>query len=67
MLESQSIEVPCPQCGKKAKKTIGWIKAHSEYTCAGCNNTVKLDRNKFLREIEKAEKSIRDLTKGFGR
>lgn len=33
-IDSAEIELPCEKCGRKTKKSIGWIKTHSKFTCA---------------------------------
>lgn len=57
LFDSQSIEIPCPQCGHKHPKTIGWIKAHSEISCR-CGVTVQLDKGQFVSEMAKVDKML---------
>ena len=68
-LDSAEIEIPCQKCGSKTKKSIGWVRAHSEFTCA-CGATTTLDASQFKSEIAKVERSLADLQrtlKQFGK
>ena len=42
-LDGATIEVPCPKCRYKSRKTVGWLKAHSELTCIGCGTRISSD------------------------
>ena len=55
--DSQTIEIPCPDCGKEHPKTIGWIKTHSDLTCS-CGVKIELDKGEFVRQIARIEKSL---------
>lgn len=59
-LDSSEIEIPCEKCGHKTKKSIGWIKAHSKFTCA-CGVAITLDASQFKSEIGKVEHSLSSL------
>ena len=65
IFDSGEIPIPCPECRKKATKTIAWIKAHSELTCAGCGAVIHLKKDELLSGLKKAEKSIADLDRAF--
>jgi len=67
VLDKQTIAIPCPQCGKKADKTITWLKANDKFTCGGCGGNVTVDRNQFLSEIKKAEKMLADFKRSLGK
>lgn len=64
LLDKQEIEIPCDKCGRKTKKSIGWIKTHSEYVC-GCGTTIKLDTRQFKSEIAEVERSFANLQRVF--
>lgn len=67
LLDSAEIEIPCPDCGHKTTKSIGWIKAHSDFTCAGCNSNVHLNRGQFLGELRKVDSAVDGLKRTIDR
>lgn len=62
MLDNKTLRIPCTTCGQETEKTVGWLKAHDYFTCA-CGQGIRLERDQFLGEIRRAEKSIADLGK----
>lgn len=68
-LDNEQIEIPCKNCGRKSKKSIGWIKSHTEFSCA-CGTRIRLQASQFKSEIAKVERSLGDLErslKNFGK
>ena len=65
ILNDHSINIPCPQCGQKTAKTLGWIKAHTDFMCAGCGRLITLDRDQLIGELRKVEKSISEFGRQF--
>ncbi len=61
ILNDSTIDLPCPGCGHETPKTIGWLKRHKEYQCAGCKETVNLDTGNLMKEIRKVENEFRKL------
>lgn len=53
-LDSGAFDIPCPECGHKNRKTVGWLKTHKQFVCAGCRKvTIKTgDFQKGMREVE---------------
>lgn len=62
LLDSAEIEIPCENCARKTKKSIGWIKSHNNFTCT-CGTIITIDANQFKTEFAKVEKSIATLQK----
>ena len=62
---SAAVDIPCPKCGHKHSRTIGWIKTHTSLTCesSSCGSVMELDQGKFVDEIRKAEKLVDALPK----
>jgi hypothetical protein len=60
MFDNQTISIPCPECGHKTRKSIRWIRAHDEFTCQ-CGVVIRLERDKLLAGLEKAEGAIANL------
>lgn len=68
-LDNEEIEIPCENCGRKSKKSIGWIKGHTEFSCA-CGTRIRLQASQFKSEIAKVERSLADVQrslKNFGK
>ncbi len=65
MFEDQKIGVPCPECGHKTQKTIGWLKTHDKLTCAGCGSNVVIDSEKLFSGIKEAEKTVAKFRKSI--
>jgi len=62
MLDNKTLRIPCATCGQETEKTVGWIKANDHFTCA-CGQGIKLDRDQFLGEIQKAEDALASLSR----
>lgn len=60
--DSAEIEIQCPQCDKKFKKTIKQLKGR-DVMCPHCN--VRFETSKFKKGLDQVEKSNQDFLKGF--
>ena len=60
ILDGFEIEIPCPKCGRKTKKSIGWIKTNRQLSC-GCGTVINLKTDQFRRETAKAEQLLADF------
>lgn len=60
LLDKNEIAIPCENCRRKTKKTIGWIKTHDKFVCV-CGTEITLDAKQFKSEIAKVERSMADL------
>ena len=67
LLDSTEIGIPCPECAHETKKSFGWIKAHSDFTCSGCGRNIHMDRDQFLGELRKTDAAIDDLKRSIER
>jgi len=69
MFEDKTVEIPCPQCGRKIAKKVGQFPAHGnhETDCPGCGARIRVDADKFTRGIRDAEKGIAELKRNFGK
>jgi len=61
------INVPCPGCGYKTRKTGGWLRAHNEFTCVGCGTRVTMESRQFHDGLWKVEDSLDKLGKASKR
>ena len=67
MFETSKINIPCPECGHKTKKTISWLKANDVMVCGGCSKQITLDRKDLLAGLKKAEKILDDFKRSIGK
>ena len=52
LLNTYEGSIHCPSCGRYNKKSIGWIKRHSDFTCS-CGTVTNLDKQKNkIAEVE---------------
>src|SRR5574343_305616 len=58
------ISIPCKSCGRETKKTIGWIKDHTEFTCA-CGTVIRLDTSQFKADITKVDRALSDFERSL--
>ncbi|WP_287880461.1 hypothetical protein [Acidovorax sp.] len=56
-LDSHTVDIPCPGCGKKVAKTIGWLKTHPKFDCA-CGQPIAVDLSQFKQGLAGAQKSM---------
>jgi len=60
MIENVSINVPCPECGKRTKKTMKWVQSNPTMPCE-CGATVDLDANEETRAIRELKTALKRL------
>jgi predicted RNA-binding Zn-ribbon protein involved in translation (DUF1610 family) len=67
-LSQVTLDFPCPHCGHKFHKTIGWAESHSYVACPSCGRNIHFNasdlRNAFqiARDaITKFQRRIRDF------
>ena len=52
---------PCPRCGDKLLKQIGWLKQNTRVHCYGCDTNSLFHKENFLRALQQAERAIDDF------
>jgi DNA-directed RNA polymerase subunit RPC12/RpoP len=57
ILDEQTIDISCPDCGTEHTKTIGWMKTNDNIACT-CGATIVLDKSEFLDEIRGVEEAL---------
>lgn len=63
--DDQMLEFPCPNCGKKIKKSVRWFKQDGHSCPHGCGLVFKTGQ--FQRQLKQAEKMIADLSGNLSR
>lgn len=66
MFDNAEIPIECANCGRKTKKTVAWLKNHTDFTCS-CGTRITIDASQFIREMKKVDKSIDDLKRTLKR
>ena len=63
---NQSIDIPCPACGKAISKRIADIKRKPKFPCpvSGCNGAI--DATDFVSGLKKAEDALDDFGRSIG-
>jgi hypothetical protein len=64
--DNQSIEIPCPKCGNKAKQAIAWLKTNRHYICRR-GTRIDLQADQFKREIAKVERASDEIRRTLGK
>lgn len=67
VLDSQSIELACPNCARKFTETIGKLKTNPRLTCRGCGGAISIHADDLRREIAKVDKALADLGRSVRR
>ena len=67
LLDSQSIEIPCPHCQRKLSETIGKLKSISKLRCRFCGTVFDVDKSKMRTEIAKVEQELTKFQRSLGR
>jgi peptide subunit release factor 1 (eRF1) len=60
--DGEKLEIECPECKRKFKKSVRELKRPG-VKCPGCG--VSFDTSQFKREIDKAERSIKDFERSI--
>lgn len=52
LFDGVTIPLPCPKCSQKTDKTVAWLKANKEMTCAACGTVSVLEPDELLRVLK---------------
>ena len=63
--DEAEIAITCPKCSEKTKKTLGWVKANSQFACAACGENITVNPDQLRRDHEALEKALGNLTSAF--
>lgn len=67
LFDDAEIEIACPGCGHKQKKTVRWLSNEKSFTCPGCRERVTLDNDELRRDMRKVDKAADDLKRQIAR
>ena len=57
VLDSVEVELVCEACGRKTKKTVGWIESHENFTCP-CGLPVRCGPDSISREVREVNRGV---------
>ena len=66
-LDSATIDIPCPHCGKHSSETIRRLKTVDKLTCRNCGQGFDLDASDMRRQIAQVENRLAQLSRTLGR
>lgn len=68
---SRTIDVPCPNCAHKIKRSLAWLEGDPQFVCENCGRTVQINAADFRKgldqvdaSVERLRQAIRKLNKG---
>lgn len=65
ILDDAPLEIPCPECGRKAKTTVGESRRNASIRCLG-GHTIQVDGSGLDTGVNQVEKRIDDMKRKFG-
>ncbi|WP_152539987.1 hypothetical protein [Afipia sp. P52-10] len=65
LFDDASVEIPCPGCGHKHEKTLGWLKDVKEFTCDGCGAMVAVENAELRASLDGLDKAWGDVLGAF--
>ena len=67
ILDNETAELTCPQCGHKFKERLGKLKLNPTLTCSKCKVSIPIDANQVRQLMQKIDKSVADIQRAAGR
>jgi predicted RNA-binding Zn-ribbon protein involved in translation (DUF1610 family) len=65
IVDDQPLSIPCPNCGHKITKTIGWCRGNGKLACAECDFIACLDTRQVQQELAKVDQALSDFIQAF--
>jgi hypothetical protein len=60
-IDDAELSLPCPKCRRRTKKTVAWVRAHTQLVCPGCSTKITLKTDELERGIRELERQFSDL------
>lgn len=60
-LDSQRIEISCPNCSNEIGMTLGQLKPKLDLVCSACGHQISVNAAQAEGEIAKAKEALEDL------
>jgi uncharacterized Zn finger protein len=65
--DNQSVDIPCPGCGKKFSETLRRLKQNPKITCRFCGAVNTVNADEFRKFEQSVKKALNDIGKSFGK
>ena len=56
-IRQTEVDLLCPHCGQKLRKTLGWLYDHDSFVCVPCGTEISLHEKEFCRIDEPDEET----------
>lgn len=66
-LNSHTIDIPCPHCGKKFPETIGRLKQNPKLPCPHCGAVIAVKADQLRDGLKAVDKSLDKLRATLGK
>ncbi len=63
---NQSVEIPCPKCGRKHTKRISGLNANTQIRCS-CGANIDVDASELKKGLASVDKALKDLQRSFNK
>jgi transcription initiation factor IIE alpha subunit len=69
MFEDDTIDIACPNCGRKRSILVREFEeaAESHFTCDGCGVGVKIEGDEFRQRLDQVRKELEQLKREAGK
>ena len=62
LLDTQELQITCPNCKTKIKKSLGWFKQKGS-CCPGCKVTFQTDQ--LSKDLEPLDRKLSEVVRAF--
>ena len=61
IVNGYELTIACGKCGTQTQQSIGWIRAHRDMRCPGCEAVIVLNTSRITGTIRSVERRLNDL------
>ena len=61
IVSAYELTISCEKCSAQTQRTIGWIRAHRDMKCPGCEAVIVLNTSRITATIRSVERRLGDL------
>ena len=61
IVSAYELSISCDKCGAQTQQSIGWIRAHRDMKCPGCEAVIVLNTSRITGTIRSVERRLGDL------
>jgi DNA-directed RNA polymerase subunit RPC12/RpoP len=60
-LDKETMDIACPNCGRKIKERLGRLKNSPVINCPGCKQRIEVDASSLRAALQRVEQAFRRL------